>query len=318
MQATDEIPQMSIPRRIIVIDSAQILGAWQWWLQNITARPDLRTGDSFIFDHKKWGEALTCLIHNDSVHISYIANLYLTSQIAADPNEILEIIQGQSIDIGVSEAGFDPQIKKIMESPENFRYALSENLAFWAQLASIIKLGLFTRFVVTLPNTKPTDPGPDGISLSFDRNDCPIVEIRSIKSSIHDPSGKIASANFRRGINLDLSAPPDTQLDEFYLVINVGYGFTKLERLLVSAFHSLNIKSDNALRIGLLRNQSHFNAIIVADNQYARSDRFDIYSRISRLSTEKIATYIGSDDWETLSEQTRKVVINILTASGVY
>jgi len=311
---SDTIPE---PKITVVATGAQVMSAWQWWFDSITSRPNINVGDDYIFDQKSWGQTLSYLMHSDSDHTSHVAMLYLTSQITANPNEILLMTQGQPLDICVSEPGLDPQIKKVVENPEKFPHALSENLAFWTQLASIIKMGLSQNFIVTLPNTKPTDPGPDGLSLLFDANGNPVIEIRSVKSSINDPSSKISSADFRRGLDPDPSVPPDAQLDEFYLVVKDGYGFTKLERLLVSAFQSINQGSNNILRIGLIRSQSHFNAMLVANGQYANTDRFSIYSRIPRSPTEKIATYIGSDNWETFSENVRGLVVNALTSAGM-
>lgn len=305
------------PKITVVATSTQVLSAWQWWFDNITPQPSLSPGDGFVFDHKHWGQAQSILMHGDSLLIEHIANLYLASQIIADPVEILSITQGQLVDICVSDPGLDPQIIKVVENPEKFPHALSENLAFWTQLASIIKSGLFPDFVVTLPNTKSTDPGPDGLCLLFDLHGSSIVEIRSVKSSINDPSSKIASADFRRGIDPDPSIPPDAQLDEFYLVSKDNYGFIKLERLLVGAFHSLNKGSNTILRTGLIRSQSRFNAMLVADDQYASSTRFSSYSRIPRLPTEKTSTYIGSDNWQTFSENVRGIVVNTLTTAGV-
>ena len=282
-----------------------------------TPRPNLNQGDGYVFDQKKWGQALSCLLHNDSDHISHVATLYLASQITANPSEILLMTQGQHLDICVSEPELDPQIKKVIENPEKFPHALSENLAFWTQLASIIKMGLSQNFIVTLPNVKPTDPGPDGLSLLFDVDGKPIIEIRSVKSSINDPSSKISSADFRRGLDPDPSVPPDAQLDEFYLVIKDGYGFIKLERFLVGAFQNIRRESNNALRMGLIRSQSSFNAMLVANDQHANTDRFSIYSRIPRSPTGKIATYIGSDNWETFSENVRDVVVDALASVGM-
>lgn len=304
------------PKITVVATSAQVLSAWQWWFQSITPQPNPNPGDGFVFDQKRWGLALA-LDHNDLGQICHIANLYLASQVTADPNEILALVEGRATDICVSEPGLDPQIKKIIESPENFRHALSEHLAFWTQLASIIKTGLFPRFIVVLPNAKPTDPGPDGLSLSYTQNNEPVIEIRSVKSSINDPSGKIATADFRGGLDPDPSTPPDAQLDEFYIVIKDGYGFTKLERMLVSALQGLNQSSTNALRIGLVRNQCRLNAMLVADTQYAAQDRFASYSRIPRPPTHKFATYIGSGEWQTLAENTRQLVNKSLKAVGV-
>ena len=306
------------PKFFVISTAVDVINAWNWWYQNITPQPNPNLGALFIFDQKKWGASLTCLNHNDSSQITNIAKLYLVSQLTADPNEILLITQGNPADICISETGLDPQIIKTIESPVSFRNALSENLAFWAQLATIIKSGGFSSFVVTLPNTKPTDPGPDGLSLSFDRQNCACIEIRSVKNSINDPSGMIASANFRRGADPDPSEPPETQLDEFYLVIKNGYGFTKLERLLASAYNCLNQNSNQILRMGLIRNQSRFNAMIVADDHHARPARFESYSRIARPTTEKIATYIGAGAWQTFAENIRVKVISVLKSAGVY
>jgi hypothetical protein len=305
------------PKIATVASSAQVLNAWNWWLESITPRPKFKKGEGYVFDQKKWGEALSCLICADTDQQSCIATLYLTSQITANPNEIILMTQGQTLDINISEPGLDPQIKKVIENPEKFPHALSENLAFWAQIASIIKAGLFPTFIVTLPNAKPTDSGPDGLSLFFDEHGTPIVEIRSVKSSINDPSSKIASADFRKGVDPQPSVPPDNQLDEFYLVCKDGYGFVKLERLLVSAFQSMNRESTNILRIGLIRSRSRFNAMLVADDQYADATRFETYDRIPRLPTEKIATYIGSDNWQSLSEKVRGFVVNMLEKAGM-
>ena len=305
------------PKIAVVVVGANVCSAWQWWLQSITPLPVLAPGDRFIFDQKRWGQALACLNHDDPEQTNNIAVLYLASQILADPCEILSIVQGQPIDVCVADPSLDPQIRKALENPATFPHALSENMAFWTQLATIIKMGIFPEFIVTLPNTKSTDPGPDGLSLSFDGNRNAVVELRSVKSSINDPSGHIATADFRRGLEPDPCIPPDAQLDEFYLVINDGYGFTKLERLLVSAFHGLHKTGSHALRVGLIRNQNRLNAMLVADDQHARPDRFEIYSRIPRQPADKIATYIGADQWQIFAESIRQVVINTLTTAGV-
>ena len=73
-----------------------------------------------MFDQKKWGQALSCLLHDKADHISHVATLYLASQITANPSEILLMTQGQHLDICVSEPELDPQIKKVIENPEKF------------------------------------------------------------------------------------------------------------------------------------------------------------------------------------------------------
>jgi hypothetical protein len=267
-----------------------------------------------VFDHKKLGAELAFTKCSDNSHVEAVTSLYFASQFCGDPNEIIAIVNNEPSDIGIFTPKIETSIRKLIGNRGSFPNALSEHIAFWTQLATFVRAKLFSTLIVSLPNTLPTDPGPDGLSLAFDSKDRMIVEIRSVKSSIDKPHPLISTPGFRRGGD----AKPDKQLEEFYLVATTGYGFVKLDKLLSGAFASLGKPTDKFVRAGLLQNSSKFNAVVVANSKYSSSKLFNGYERIPRPPKDRIATYLGSDEWDKFAETVRESVIETVEAAGVY
>ncbi len=66
--------------------------------------------------------------------------------------------------------------------------------------------------------------------------------------------------------------------------------------------------------MGLLAECS-YNAVIVADHQYAKAELFEGYAHVTYDVKRRIATYIGSTEWIAVAEETRKFVLAALRKS---
>lgn len=313
MQTTD-VAQPISTKFSVLVPAQKLQESWNWLVTNISDRPKLAEADTFVFDHKKLGTELALVKYSDVNHVETITSLYLASQFCADPNEIIAVVNNEPTDVGVFTQKIETAIHKLIDNYASFPNALSEHMAFWTQVATFVRTRLFPTLIVSLPNTLPTDPGPDGLSLAFDSKNRMIVEIRSVKSSINKPNPLISTPSFRSGGD----AKPDKQLEEFYLVATTGYGFVKLDKLLSGAFASIGKPTDKFVRAGLLQNSSKFNAVVVANSNYSSSKLFNGYERIPRLAKDRVATYIGADEWEKFAENVRTCVIETVQAAGVY
>lgn len=186
-------------------------------------------------------------------------------------------------------------------------------MACWLQLATLAQTGSVSKYVVSLPNASPRDPGPDGLSISVDENLSDVVEIRSVKSAkARNPKSMIASTQFAGGGEAD----PTKQLDELYLICIGEHGFIKFDRLLTDIFYSMGRNAQEEYRAALIQKHSRLNAVVVADHSYATPEIFSSYTRIPRLPTERIATFVGVDDWDAFSSTIQDKVLKTLKSLG--
>lgn len=306
---------MTTSNTITIVKSDQIILSWKWFYQNISQRPSNHSSYGFIFDKKVWGSINQgCLLSSDSITINNIHNLYLTSQFSGDPNDLVEISMGVLKDTKIRTQKVEEGIKKILCDQDSFRYSLSENLACWLQLATMAQSNLASKYVVSLPNASPRDPGPDGLSLSIGSGQPDIVEIRSVKSAKNrNPKPLVASTRFTNGGEAD----PTKQIDELFLICAGEHGFIKFDRLLTDIFYRTGRTAQDEYRSALIQKRSKINAVVVADNRYAIPEIFSSFARIPRLPADRIATYIGVDNWDTFSKNVQTEVLKTLNAFGV-
>lgn len=295
---------------IAIVKKHEILNAWNWLVRFMSPRPDNDCG-TCVYDQKMWGEKSTLVpLQSDLTVLRNLAILYLTSQLMGI-RTILDIVHDCSTeDLMVYQTNLDADVRAVIESEDRFRDALSEHLAFWTRLATEVKGKTGFRFACALPNFQPEDKGPDGLFLSMDSLER--VEVYSVKNSIGNPKPLISSSQFRKnGV-----AARYKQLDDFWLNANKGLGLLRLDRLLDQVSRALDVTPSQSIRMGLLAECS-YNAIVVANQEYAGVHLFEGYERINRNSKKRIATYIGSRSWIGVSKRTRRCVKQILEQAGV-
>lgn len=301
---------------ISIIDADQFTEAWIWFKAEINFRPTLMDGACYIFDIKRWGNDPPQNLSSDSSVVNNLACLYLGSQLAGDIEDLLHMVcDSIPYQVCIFTNQLDQDIKVVIESEDRFRDALSESLAFWVHLTSLLQSTDLIEFALSLPNFQPEDKGPDGLSIAFDNTMNPQVEIRSAKNSINDPYYLVASANFRKN-----GDKPDKKklIEEFHLISKQGYGFSRLDRLLAGLLHTIKQPANQRIRAGLLGHKMAFNAVVVADDQHARYEMFSCYHRVSDVPEDCIGTYIGSESWKQLAESVRVQVIRILETAGAW
>lgn len=123
----------------------------------------------------------------------------------------------------------------------------------------------------------------------------------------------IVSTQFAEGGDAD----PTKQLDELFLICAGEHGFIKFDRLLTDIFYRMGRKAQDEYRAALIQKRSKLNAVVVADHRYAAPEIFSSYARIPRLPTERIATFIGVDDWDAFSNNIQNKVLETLNSFGV-
>jgi hypothetical protein len=242
-----------------------------------------------------------------------LARLYLASGIG-DLEAILDMANGNDpTDIVVPAGSLDEDVKKVIKSQPRFRTALSEHLAFWIRLATTAQCPEdCSRFACSLPNVQPEDKGPDGLFLSTGTTSR--VEIQSVKNSIGNPQSLISTKRFRLKGTLSVYKK---LLEDFHRFAHENFGFVRLERLLADLCRLLHISTDRQIRIALLSNtECSYNAIVVADQQYADVELFQGYQYVTPEAKRRVATYIGSTKWTEVAEQTRRSVLQILEQTG--
>lgn len=301
--------------KVTIVKGERVIQAWKWFLQNLSYRPSKNSPHEFIFDNKLWKcTNYSCLSSNDPIATDHIHKLYLTSQFSGDPNDLVEISMGVLKDTTIRTRKVEDGVTKILQDHDSFRYSLSENLACWLQLATLAQANLVSKYVVSLPNASPRDPGPDGLSLAVDGDLSDVVEIRSVKSAKgRNPKSMIVSTQFAEGGDAD----PTKQLDELFLICAGEHGFIKFDRLLTDIFYRMGRKAQDEYRAALIQKRSKLNAVVVADHRYAAPEIFSSYARIPRLPTERIATFIGVDDWDAFSNNIQNKVLETLNSFGV-
>jgi hypothetical protein len=224
----------------LVLSKQQILESWQWLLENISDRPFLQDGLDFIDDHKQWGDDPGVPLLTDDIFVEHVARLLIVSQLG-DISQINDMARGiEPKDLYSLSDTLDEDVRTVINSDKRFRHGLSEHLGFWVSLATIVNLDRFNAFAISQPNFQPEDKGPDGLFMGVDLDDESYIELRSIKSSVGNPYYLVATADFRNGGDADKSK----QLEEYYLLTNKNYGFTRLDRLLAQVCSLMDIRID--------------------------------------------------------------------------
>jgi len=309
---------------IEVLSSERVQAAWEWLLENLSPRVGLDDGKCCIYDRKRWGrDSPIELKYGDTNTIEQLSVLYLSSW----QGDICEIIRLSNLAIVPNIRVFTNRLEehdrkllaedvnaiKPRDRYERFRYSLSEHLSFWVQLAHLSTLDRPNLHAISRPNFYPEDPGPDGMALILDAGNSALIELRSVKSSVNPPHSIIASKDFRTK-----SIPQDgKQIDEFYKVVSDNYGLRKREAMVDYICKVINLSVDQGSRVGLLGSATKFNAIVVANDRYARYDSFECFHFVHNDANFCIATYIGSDNWARLADRVHDRVEQILTDAGV-
>lgn len=311
MQSPQQLSLVFSPKQITIASASCLQNAWQWIVSQMTPRPS-SPQSLCIFDQKYWrlGRKLQPLCVDD-ICLDKWADLYLTSQFN-DLRTILDMVNtGTFCDVIVYGNSIDPDIRSVIDSARRFRNSLSEHMAFWVRLATEAQLRNCSKFGCSLPNIQPEEKGPDGLFMGLGAVDR--VEIHSVKNSIGDPSRYIVSPSFRKyGI-----PKRGKQLDDFWLKANRNLGLAHLDRMLSQVLDSLDVNAQQSIRMALL-SQCNYNAVIVANNAFAKIKSFEGYQRVTPDATRRIATYIGATKWKEFAEKTRRRVKQKLVRAGVW
>lgn len=297
------LPMSSGP--IVIVTAEELMEAWCWIVAEIRERP--QQPDKYcIFDRKLWKNGGNPIpLDPNPVSLEHLARLYLTTQMRYAPLVRDLVNEGKSQDVILPTGQLDPDIRGVIFDEKRFRHALSEHLAFWIRLATFSKQNQAAKFMCSLPNIQPEDKGPDGLLMAI--GPAPSVEIQSVKSSIADPSPLISSASFRKyGI-----ASPKKQLDDFWRKANQAFGLIRLGDHLdmVAAYFQLTFSQQ--VRMALLIDCS-YNAVVVANDDFADPELFAGYDQITSDAMKRIATYIGCDNWEQVASETQKMVQQLI------
>jgi hypothetical protein len=305
-----------------IISTQEFQEAWDWLFDHISIEQSLIPEHSYYFDHKHWQypDHIKCIDECDNSEV-FLARLYLVSQLASVSDYLSNLKQHNLIfRLEYSGDQLDEDVARVINAEETaihlnaFRNSLSEHLAYWALLASIIKSADYQDFSISKPNLQPEDKGPDGLACVV-RDDFSIIKLVSVKNSINSPQELISSASFRNSSGIVLNEKKI--LDEFYAFQNHNRGFQRLDDKLNTLLQELHQDGEKQIRLVLLNNHSQFNAAVVADEKYAADTLFSGYNRISNKPLRCIGIYIGSGNWQILANKTQAKVKDILTARGI-
>ncbi len=300
---------------VTLVTAEQVAAAWNWIQNRLSRRPDVLYQNRFFYDRKLWPDVPLDKVPPDCAVC--VSHLYLVSQLG-DEGAIMEMVNGAEAQAVIYRpANLDRDVHAVVTNTDRFRDALSEHLAFWTRVASAAHLRDGNKFVQPLPNYQPEDKGPDGLFVHH-RDDEPRVEYQSVKNSIRSPRGLIATASFRRTGLVDHRRPDyrPKQLEEFYLAEKEDWGFGRLDRLLSQAINMLQLPVDQQARFALLA-ECDYNAVVVADDKYAKESLFDGYRHVTTDPSRHVATYIGSKNWCKFAELVRNSVVEILETVGL-
>ena len=174
--------------------------AWCWWIENIYPRNNLLDGQCCIFDQKRWHkEQPVELLWNNPLHVRYASTLCLVGWLGSIEETICMVLGEGVSSIRYPYPKLEKQYREVisgnpdapdeLERYRRFRHLLSESLAFWVQIAHLAQSTQHSegiRFSISRPNFVPEKTGPDGLAITVN-HDRPIVELRSVKSTINDP-----------------------------------------------------------------------------------------------------------------------------------
>jgi len=307
---------------IDLLSSVEVHEAWAWIKNHISIEQVLIEDHGYNFDHKHWHYPghIICVDQCENADL-LLARLYLVSQLAPVSDYLISLKNDtRDFILHLYSELLDEDVARVVNAIEtrrnlnSFRNSLSEHLAYWAILASIIKSNEFNDFSVVKPNLQPEDKGPDGLAYIV-CDDHAIIKIISVKNSINPPKDLISSAGFRTN---DVIEPDCTKmLDEFYAFQYQNRGFQRLDEKLNSLSQELHQDTTSQIRHSLLLQQSHFNGAVVANEEHVNTDLFTGYSKISDKPIRCIGIYIGSANWRDFAYKVQKNVKEILSDKGI-
>ena len=305
-----------------IVSSQEFQEAWGWFLDYISIDQTLVEEYGYHLDHKHWHypDHVKCIDRCENADI-YLARLYLISQLSS-VSDYLSNLKNHSITFNLSYLSnqLDEDVARVIRAQETanhlnaFRNSLSEHLAYWVILASVIKVSGYQDFSIAKPNLQPEDKGPDGLACIVFA-DYLIIKIISIKNSINSPQESISSPSFRNNSEIDLNEKKI--LDEFYAFRKRNRGFQRLDDKLNNLLQELHQDPENQIRRILLNHHSQFNASIIADEQYATKNLFIGFNKISDRPIRCIGIYVGSENWKDLADNVQIKVKEILTMKRI-
>lgn len=305
-----------------IVSPQEFQEAWLWLLRHASIDQSLVREHGYYLDHKHWQypDCEKCIDECDDADI-YLARLYLISQLASVSDYLLQLKENDlKFKLIYSSDQLDEDVARVINAEETvnhlnaFRNSLSEHLAYWVLLASIIKVAAHKDFSISKPNLQPEDKGPDGLACIV-TDEFSIIKIISVKNSINSPQDLISSASFRN--NSDVVLNEKTIFDEFYAFQNHNRGFQRLDDKLNALLQELHQDGENQIRRILLNNHSQFNAAVVADEKYAVDNLFTGFNKVAQEPLRCIGIYVGSGNWKNLADRVQAKVKEVLAARGI-
>ena len=311
-----DVPQIEI------VSSQEFQEAWVWFREHISIDQTLIDKHGYFLDHKHWEDTdgLKCIDECENADI-YLARLYLASQLAPVTDYLHDLKNHNfTFHLAYPSSQLDEDVARVVNAQEternrnSFRDSLSEILAYWTILASIIKTSGHHDFSISKPNLQPEDKGPDGVACVV-YDDRSVIKIISVKNSIKKPKYLISSSNFRKDSGAALKV--DKILDEFHAFQYHNRGFQRLDDQLNTLLQELEQDSASQIRWSLLNKSSQFNASVIANEEHVDNDLFEGFSKISEDPTRCIGVYVGSGNWKNLADGVQIKVKEILTNKGI-
>jgi len=309
-----------IPKQIVSVD--EFKAAWDWLIDHISIIQILVEEQGFYYDHKHWQfpDHIICVDECENAD-EHLARLYLVSQLAS-VSDYLKDLKAHNFLFNLDFFGqqLDEDVARVIKAQEtdnhlnSFRNSLSEHLAYWVNLASIIKINEHQDFSISKPNLQPEDKGSDGLACVL-YDDHLRVKLVSVKNSINSPKELISSAHFRKKSMSDLDEKK--LLDEFYAFQNRDRGFQRLDEKINTLLNELHIDATNIVRRVYLHGHSQFNALVIADEQYADRSLFMGFNIITDQPDRCIGIYIGSRNWQIFADVVQRKVQEILEIKGI-
>lgn len=294
-----------------LVDENELKSAWIW-LRDEMQPHSQQTCQSCIYDHKKWKvQGAPKSLKADGSIEKHLGILFLASEFG-DAEQIYKLVNfNRTMTINRLPGLLDKDILNVIKEKKGFRDSLSEHLAFWVRLASEAKVcPSGQRFVGKLPHIQSRDKGSDGLFIAVGQKD--YIEIQSVKNSIRDPRAQVGTKSFRTNGKV-LNRKKPKQLEEFWLTANENWGIQRLQRELTSLCLVLGTTNKDFFKMALgNKNLCFYNAIVVADEKYAREAVFEGYEHVTSDVKRRLATYISSEQWQFLAEETRRWLLKHL------
>ena len=294
------------PTSKTVYSDSTVDAAWGWLRTAVSTRPTAVSGEC-VFDHKAWAIAPQGPLRADNSACAHLACLFAASAFCSIDSLNALGNQGPAPTVQVT-LPLDDQIKGIVTTPKRFRASFAEHLAFWIRMADAAKAG-GAKFALAQPNLLPEDKGHDGLLMTSGA--LPMIEIQSVKNSINSPRSLVASAAFRK------KAKPKKkkQLDDFWMLTHKNVGMVRLHRMISQVAASLALTGTDKLKSGIVAAAS-YNAVVVANDQYATHEMFNGYQHIVGDVQRRFATYVGARTWVVVARTVAKQLREVLKQNG--